>query len=328
MMKLTVSTTLLLTAVSLATALQHDRHGHRLFHERGKRDSSNVVTVPETVVAYEFDGKMIDESEVCKGIKNGSLAWAPGTVNSPDCDKAKVESPPAPAAPAAPAAPVAVAPSPVATPQTPDSHGNAFLQKPGSGSSSSTSASTSPSEAKASVATDTSKGSSGSSGSVSSSFSGSGKYDASIASNSNTDVEFPDGEVDCGDFPEKYGAIPVDWMGLGGYTGVQHTSIADKIIGNIETAVSSSGSQACSSHGGTDAYCSYACPPGYQKSQWPDQNSGTSVGGLLCGSDNKLHLTNPGLSKNLCIKGTGLVSVVNKLGKNACICRTDYPGEL
>ena len=81
--------------------------------------------------------------------------------------------------------------------------------------------------------------------------------------------------------------------------------------------------------GSMTAMCSYACPAGYQKSQWPEAQgaSAQSVGGLMCGTDGKLHLTNPGLSKKLCIEGTGLVNVQNNLNKNAAICRTDYPGK-
>jgi hypothetical protein len=39
-------------------------------------------------------------------------------------------------------------------------------------------------------------------------------------------------------------------------------------------------------------------------------------------------LTNPGLSSNLCIKGTDQINVQvkNTLGKNVAVCRTDYPG--
>ncbi|KAK2836065.1 Secreted beta-glucosidase sun1 [Arthroderma sp. PD_2] len=73
--------------------------------------------------------------------------------------------------------------------------------------------------------------------------------------------------------------------------------------------------------------CSYACPPGYQKSQWPSRqgSTGESVGGLEC-SDGKLHLTHPELSKKLCIPGVGGVKVKNTLGQNVAVCRTDYPG--
>ncbi|KFY39595.1 hypothetical protein V494_03907, partial [Pseudogymnoascus sp. VKM F-4513 (FW-928)] len=55
-------------------------------------------------------------------------------------------------------------------------------------------------------------------------------------------------------------------------------------------------------------------------------NTGQSVGGLYCNAQGKLELTNPTLSKTLCIKGTGEVKVKNTIGRNVPICRTDYPG--
>ncbi|KAL2051362.1 hypothetical protein ABVK25_008414 [Lepraria finkii] len=76
------------------------------------------------------------------------------------------------------------------------------------------------------------------------------------------------------------------------------------------------------------AMCSYACPPGCQKSQWPSAQdaTGQSVVGISCNLDGKLALTTPGLSKNLCIPGTGMVTVQNKMSNNAATCRADYPG--
>lgn len=138
------------------------------------------------------------------------------------------------------------------------------------------------------------------------------------------DKDFPDGQIDCSDFPSDYGPIDISWMGLGGWSGIQYpkyNSEGDSIV-EIVTAVSG---DSCT----VDAMCSYACPPGYQKSQWPEAQGSTaeSVGGLRCNKDGKLALTNPSLSKTLCMKGTGEVKVHNDLSKNAAICRTDYPGQ-
>jgi len=73
--------------------------------------------------------------------------------------------------------------------------------------------------------------------------------------------------------------------------------------------------------------CSYACPPGYQKTQWPEEQgaTGQSVGGLYCNDDGFLELTRPA-HKRLCEPGAGGVFVRNELSKNAAVCRTDYPG--
>ncbi|EME88289.1 uncharacterized protein MYCFIDRAFT_55294 [Pseudocercospora fijiensis CIRAD86] len=140
---------------------------------------------------------------------------------------------------------------------------------------------------------------------------------------SGVDSEFPDGQLSCDTFPSKYGAVAVDWLGLGGWTGVQCPgSSSGSGYSDIRTVTS----------GGTceeGSYCSYACPPGYQKSQWPTIQgaTGQSVGGIQC-KNGKLHLTNPGMSKSLCMKGSDKVQVLvqNKLNKNVAVCRTDYPG--
>ena len=139
----------------------------------------------------------------------------------------------------------------------------------------------------------------------------------------NVDKDFPDGEIDCSDFPSDYGPIDVEWAKLGGWTGIQYVTIEGDQAVDIVTANPGDECKA-------GAMCSYACPPGYQKSQWPSAQgaAGESVGGLQCSGDGKLVLTNPDLSTKLCIKGTGQALVKNKLSNNAAICRTDYPGQL
>jgi SUN family beta-glucosidase len=138
---------------------------------------------------------------------------------------------------------------------------------------------------------------------------------------SGLDSDFPDGEIDCDTFPSNYGPIPVDWLNIGSWSGIQYVTISGDVATNIDTAVSG---QTCKE----GAMCSYACPPGYQKSQWPPTQgaTGQSIGGLKC-SGGKLWLTNPGLSKKLCIPGTGNVQVQNTLDQVVSVCRTDYPGK-
>jgi hypothetical protein len=96
-------------------------------------------------------------------------------------------------------------------------------------------------------------------------------------------------------------------------------TLVDDLVSDIVTAVTG---DEC--HSG--AMCSYACPPGYQKSQWPDTQgaTGQSVGGLEC-KGGKLYLTNPG-HKQLCIEGVGGVHVKNQMSSDVAVCRTDYPG--
>lgn len=140
-------------------------------------------------------------------------------------------------------------------------------------------------------------------------------------SSQGVDSEFPDGQLDCSTFPSDYGAVNVDWLNLGGWTGIQSPGSTDGGYGDIQTAT-----QGPCTEG---SFCSYACPAGYQKSQWPSTQgtTGQSVGGIQC-QGGKLHLTNSGMSKNLCIKGAPevTVQVQNKLGSVVAVCRTDYPG--
>jgi hypothetical protein len=136
------------------------------------------------------------------------------------------------------------------------------------------------------------------------------------------DADFPSGDLDCSTFPSAYGAVAADWLNLNGWTGIQKTpsySVADTAISYIETAVSGG----CTAN----SFCSYACPAGYQKSQWPSAQgaTGQSIGGLYCNSNGKLELSRTNVTK-ICTAGVGGVKIKNKLSKHVAICRTDYPG--
>jgi len=151
---------------------------------------------------------------------------------------------------------------------------------------------------------------------------------APVSNGNGVSSPFPDGQLSCSTFPSAYGPIEVDWVGLGGWTGIQNPrSQLAAGFSDIETATSGtcSGSNCCAEGN----FCSYACPPGYQKSQWPTMQgaTGQSIGGLLC-QGGKLHLTNPGLSNTLCIPGAQQVNVMvkNTMNQQTAVCRTDYPG--
>ncbi|KAF2140617.1 glycoside hydrolase family 132 protein [Aplosporella prunicola CBS 121167] len=154
----------------------------------------------------------------------------------------------------------------------------------------------------------------------------SGKPTSTVPTAKGLDKDFPD-NVPCTEFPSDYGAIPVEYMNLGGWIGVQVPNIATAAgFDDIETMVSNlcDGEDCCVE----GAFCSYACPPGYQKSQWPKTQgtTGQSIGGIQCRSG-MLRLTNPD-EKRLCIPGAKEVNiqVENKLNGSVAICRTDYPG--
>ncbi|KAI9642226.1 Beta-glucosidase (SUN) [Ciborinia camelliae] len=148
-------------------------------------------------------------------------------------------------------------------------------------------------------------------------------YSSSTSSSSSGDwSDFPSGTIPCSTFPSKYGPIAIDYLGLDGWIGIQstpgYTTSSSSIvkIDTIKTGGCVKGS-----------FCSYACPAGYQKSQWPSAqgSTGESIGGLYCNSNGMLELSRSSV-KQLCTAGSGSVTVVNKLESVISVCRTDYPG--
>jgi hypothetical protein len=144
---------------------------------------------------------------------------------------------------------------------------------------------------------------------------------------SGLNTPFPDGQIDCSRFPSDYGAMPVDWLGIGGWASVQQPGTYaaagfDDILGVTKDQCENGN---CCLEG---AFCAYACPPGSQMFQWPSEQgaSGQSIGGVLC-KGGKLYKTNSN-SQTLCGPGAEGVNVqiVNQLNKNVAVCRTIYPG--
>lgn len=255
-------------------------------HHHGHRHPQRRAAGP--VVEYELDGQRISADDVCKGIADGTLQWANGIAPPEACQSSSSSATPS----STPTPTSTRTPTPTAAPAE-------FLQASPSSSETPSSSSTPASSSSTQAAAPSSSSSGGSSG---------------------VDSDFPDGEIDCGTFPSQYGAVPLNYLGLGGWSGIQYVSLVDQLFSDIVTAVTG---DTC--HSG--AMCSYACPAGYQKSQWPSRQgkTGQSVGGLEC-RHGKLHLTNPDLSKKLCMEGVGGVNVQNKVGDQVSVCRTDYPG--
>ena len=305
--------------VTLATAgslVNGTPASHQHGHTHADKRHIKVVDVPgPTVVAYELNGKLIDQSEVCEGIQSGTLKWADGSSTPPECSKGAepVSNPLDP--PASSTGPTASSTARFSSSNTPIT--SDLPDALGDFAKEAVRASPTPASKPSSTLTPILAEA------VSShlqAFSSSSTL--SLVGGQGLDTEFPDGQLDCTTFPSDYGPIHVEWAGLGGWTGIQYITVEENVVTHIDTAVS--GGDGCK----PGAMCSYACPAGYQKSQWPSQqgSTGQSVGGISCNFNGKLALTNPGLSKNLCIKGTGAVTVQNKLSNNAAICRTDYPG--
>lgn len=277
-------------AFTLATAgsLVAAQHNHNHHHHRRAPDGTNFAAEPgATVFAYVLNGQAVSQDVVCKGIADGTLAFAEGAVPAGVCQEASSSS-----------ASVAATSTSASAP-TSSSAGPAGFFEASFSFSSSIAASSTLSVSVPSASATSSSSSSGAKG---------------------LDAEFPDGEIDCDTFPSDYGAVPLEYLGLQGWSGIQYVSIVGELVSEIITAITG---DKC-----TDgAMCSYACPAGYQKSQWPSTQgaTGQSVGGLQC-KGGKLYLTNPSLSKKLCVPGVGGVNVKNTLGDSVAVCRTDYPG--
>ncbi|CAI4065263.1 hypothetical protein N7582_002928 [Saccharomyces uvarum] len=153
-----------------------------------------------------------------------------------------------------------------------------------------------------------SSSSSHSTSSSSSSSSGSGSVYGDLADFSGPSEKFKDGTISCDSFPSGQGVISIDWIGEGGWSGVENT----------DTSTGGSCKEG--------SYCSYSCQPGMSKTQWPsDQPSdGRSVGGLLC-KNGYLYRSNTD-TDYLCEWGVKAAYVVSELSEGVAICRTDYPG--
>lgn len=294
------SIVLLSAAIGLAAATQH-RHGHQHVHE--KKDAASPVeevAVPgPTVIMYSYNGALISEAEVMEGIKNGSFVWADGAPQAAQASSSSASS--------------SVVSLSSATP-TSSSTSFSTVVSTSSYVAPTTSSSVSVATSSSAAASKTSSAASSSSSSSSSLYDG-------------VDSTFPDGEIDCSDFPSKYGALAIDYLELGGWTGIQHPQ-ETLLEGFSDILTVLSGACTDGSCCADGMYCSYACPPGYQKSQWPtlQGTTGQSVGGLLCKSG-KLYKTNEDYD-TICIKGASGVNVQvrNEMDVNAAVCRTDYPG--
>lgn len=286
------------TVAALATAGLATAHGHGHAHAHKRATEIETVSVPGSVV-YDFvvmdpskpgGPQSISIKEACEGLANHEFEWLDAAVAAA-----------CPSSSSSTAAPTSTSTS---VPTTTATVAPAILQETSAVITPASSTSTAePTSSSTTAAAATSKSSSsGTSGAT------------------GLTADFPDGEIDCGDFPSAYGAIALDYLGFGGYSGIQYVTVLDDLISHIDTAITG---DECH-HG---AMCSYACPPGYQKSQWPDTqgSKGESVGGLECKTDNKLYLTNKN-HKQLCIPGVGGVHVKNKMSDHVAVCRTDYPG--
>lgn len=300
------ATLLVLTAATATSVFaQPHRHGHQHLHDINKRTvtATSIVAGP-TAYAFVLDGQPIHIEDVCKGVAGGQLKWQD---SAPSGICASYSSSKSSATTSTTAAATTTTPAITTAVQT-------------------TTSSSATSKLSTSSSVDLGAGFYGKSSSAATSSSTAASKPSAVsppASNSGAtgvDAPFPDGQLDCGTFPSQYGAVNLGYLGLGGWSGLQAVTFGSNAITHIVTGISGN---TCTE----GMMCSYACPPGYQKSQWPSTQgaTGQSVGGIQC-KNGKLWLTNPGLSSSLCVPGMGGVQAKNNAGGVVAICRTDYPG--
>jgi SUN family beta-glucosidase len=274
---------------------QHHRHAHRHADKHPspvEGRSPNLVTtwVPgPTETVYVLNGKKLDAAEVAEGIAKGYYILVPEKTTSTSSASS-----------------------------TSSKLAAEFFQQPTTSSASPTPTSTyvPPPSSSAAPATPTTTSSTQAASSSSSSGSPGGTGLGS---------SFPSGQIPCSTFPSAYGPVAADWLKLSSWTGIQYVPGYSPGHGSIsQLSTANVGSGAFCAPG---SFCSYGCPPGYQKSQWPSAqgSTGQSIGGLYCNSNGMLELSRPSVPQ-LCVAGTGQVKVQNKLGTIVSICRTDYPG--
>ncbi|RGP61919.1 murein transglycosylase [Fusarium longipes] len=304
-MKNLITYTLAATLAAGATAQHqhHHQHMHARRHAGSKveKRSPDVITeyvVGATETVYELAGKEIDIDAAKAGLDGGSLVIV-GESN-PTYD--------------APAAPQTAAANADKSSEPKKEVGAQFYES--KTVESSTAVPEPVYSAPAATKSDASKpkASKPKTGGSSSGFTGSG---------TGVDKKFKSGELDCDTFPSEYGAVALDWLELGGWSGIQYVpdySLSSISISKIATAIKGEG---CT----PGAMCSYACPAGYQKTQWPSAQGADkeSVGGLYCNENGKLELTRDDYD-TLCDAGVGGVSIQNDLDEDVVTCRTDYPG--
>ncbi|KAI1307795.1 beta-glucosidase-domain-containing protein [Xylaria venustula] len=287
---------------SVAVAQPH-RHNHQAFHQ--KRDNSpleqrDVVTtyVPATVTQYMLGDEKVTPEEAQAGIDKGLYVVVGQSTPT-------FTPPPAPAVTSTSSKEAAV-----------------FIEEVTSSSSSTSTTSSSSSSSTPTPTPSTTSVPTTTSTPTPKPITSTASYSVSTGA-TGIDADFPSGEIDCSTFPSEYGAVALDYLGLGGWSGLQYTpsfSLKDLAVSFIETGVSSPSGQ--------KGFYSYACPPGYVKTQWPSSqgSTGQSVGGLFCNDQGKLELTRGDVSKKLCEAGIPGIKIVNKMSSGTSVCRTDYPG--
>ncbi|KAM3426086.1 hypothetical protein MY4824_010099 [Beauveria thailandica] len=298
-MKTFAQLTLAATLAASVTASSH-HHGHRHLH--AKKDATNVdkhdadvvthVVAGPTETVYQLSGKLMNADEAKKGLDKGEYVVVGESIPT-------YTPPPAPS--------------------TSKDLGAQFLE---SKSATTTTTTTPPPPPPNTTSTSPPPPPSFTAQAPVANSAASSDDDDGSNSSGGEDRDFPSGECECTKFPSEYGAVPIPWMELGGWVGAQRVTGYPNAE-SFDNIVEATAGQGCS----PGDMCSYACKPGYQKSQWPEIQgaTGQSVGGLYCNSTGYLELTRPSV-KQLCTPGEGHVFIKNDLDDQVATCRTNYPG--
>lgn len=303
-------------AASLAagvTAQPHSNHRHeharRHQHQHAppleaREIATDYQWVTDTVYV-DVDGTQIDPADAALGLDDGTY-------------KVVGETEPEKATPV----PTSTTPTPTPTPTPSTTSSSSTSTSVASTSSASiSSAGGAFLEVKVGLAASSTSSAASSSSTTSSSSSSSGA--------TGINADFPDGQIDCSDFASvaQYGALELENTSQAPWAGYQHVGLSAYTVGQT-AAISVDISEPLSGTPTAGTFVGYACQPGYDAAQWPaaQGSTGQSVGGLWCGSDEKLHLTRSETTSKLCQAGAGNVHVVSKLSKDVYICKTWYPG--
>ncbi|CAM1507352.1 Fc.00g069930.m01.CDS01 [Cosmosporella sp. VM-42] len=322
-MKNLIKYTLAATLVAGTTAQpQHHQHAH--YHNRRQAGSPvekrepDVVTayiVAATETVYQLGDKVIDGEQAKQGLDGGKL------VIVGESNPTYVPPPPPPTTSSK------VVSSATLGAQFYESETSTSVPPPPPTTSSTTSTSTTPTPTPEPETTSSSTPPPPASTSASvqiQSNQGSSKSSSSFSSKGQgVTSKFPSGTIKCSEFPSSYGAVALDWLDMGGWSGLQFVPGYSSDSTSISDIITGIAGETCSE----GCMCSYACPAGYQKTQWPSAQGSTkqSIGGLYCNSDGYLELTRTEYS-TLCDAGAGGVSIQNDLDEVVATCRTDYPG--
>lgn len=308
-------------AASLAAGVSAQPHNHQ--HAR-RHQHPEPLAARELITDYEWvtdtvyvdvaNGAAIDLADAVEGLEDGTYKivgeTAPEESTAPTTP---TTAPPIPTPTPTSTSTSSSTPVPTSAEPTTSTPGNAFIE-------------VNINVGHKDTDTDTSTSSTASTTSTSSS-----SYSTTESSSGSTgiDSDFPDGEIGCADFASvaKYGAVELGHTPVAPWLGFMKVGLSAYTLGQ-SASITVDIEEPTSGDPTPGTFVGYACPDGYDASQWPEAQglTGQSLGGLWCASDEKLYLTRSATTHKLCQAGAGNVHVISDLDKDVYICKTWYPG--